>query len=237
MEYSYNTAGDSLYDDIDGLCTSTSATYPIADKRRNILAAYNQVNSLIWESAGGWQYDDSNRTTLPVAQSTLVHNQQDYSLPTSSQRIERVQIKDNGGTWRKLKAMDSRDVRDEALEEFGNEYGTPVYYDLVGRSINLYPIPTSASVTLASGISVTVSRDVSAFASASSAEPGFAKQFHRILSLAAAIDFTKDASENSRFRQMKERLETGLTRFYSKRAEENKTQIAPRGKRNWRQYT
>ena len=236
MEFNYNTNKDSLYDDVDFLCGSTSATYPILDKRRNIYNAYNNVSRLIWEAAYAWQYDDSRATTLPIAQTTMVHNQQDYSLPTNSQRVERVEIKDNGGTWQKLKAMDTRDVRNKALTEFTNTYGTPLYYDLIGRSIMLYPIPTSGTTTLASGMQVIVSRDASAFASASTAEPGFARPFHRLLSLAAAIDFTEDASRNKRFILMKERLEQGLTRFYSKRSEETKTSIQPRTKRGWRRW-
>jgi hypothetical protein len=101
----------------------------------------------------------------------------------------------------------------------------------------LYPSPASGDVTLASGLQIMVSRDVSAFSSASTTEPGFARPFHRILSLAAAIDFTRDQQEKDRFIQIKDRLEKGLVRFYSKRSEENRTSIQPLGKKNWRQYT
>jgi len=235
MEFNYNTNKDSLYDDVDYLCGSTSATYPILDKRRNIYNAYTDVSRLIWEVAYGWQYDDSNRTDLPIAQTTLVHGQQDYSIPTNAQRLERVEVKTSGGDWVKLRNIDSRNIS-TAIDEFEETDGLPIYYDMIGRSIMLYPTPSSAYCTMTSGLQVVVSRDVSAFASASTAEPGFARPFHRLLSLGAAIDFTRDPSEQKRLVQMKDRLEKGLIRFYSKREEEGKTRIEPHNKKNWCQY-
>ena len=235
MEFYYNTNQDSLYDDIDFLCGSTSATYPILDKRRNIYNAYNDVSRLIWSVAYGWQYDDSNRTDLPIAVTNLVDGQADYGLPTNAQRIERVEVMNSQGDYQKLKNIDTRDIG-ISIDEFEGTNGMPQYYDMIGRSIMLYPTPASGDVTLASGLQIIVSRDVSAFASASTAEPGFARPFHKILSLGAAIDFTRDPSELKRFVEMRNRLEQGLIRFYSKREEEGKTRIEPRNKGNWYQY-
>jgi len=235
MQFNYNATKDSLYDDIDYLCGSTSATYPILDKRRNIYNAYNDVSHLIWEVAYGWQYDDSNQTTLPVAQATLVHNQQDYTVPSVSQRIERIEIKDSNGDWVKLEAKDTRDIN-VAIDEYVSSPGLPAEYDLIGNSISLYPAPSSAYCTMTSGMQLILSRDVSAFASGSSAEPGFARPFHRILSLSASIDFTEDPQRLKKLLLMKDRLEKGLTRFYSKRMEEYKTTITPHGKNRWRRY-
>jgi hypothetical protein len=77
----------TLKSQINFLCGSTSATYPDADKVRNMNIAYQDVARLIWESASGWQYDDSNATTLPIAKGSLVHNQQDYSLPSTETKL------------------------------------------------------------------------------------------------------------------------------------------------------
>jgi hypothetical protein len=235
MQFTYSTDKSSLYDDIDYLCGSTSATYPILDKRRNIYNAYNDVSRQIWEVANGWQYDDSNRVNLPIAHTTLVHNQQDYALPTNAQRIERVEVEDSNGNWVKLAQLDTRDLS-VSISEFENSAGLPKYYDLIGTSLMLYPKPASGSCTLASGLAVIVSRDVSAFASASTAEPGFARPFHRLLSLAAALDFTQDPQQRNRFLLMKDRLEKGLVRFYSKRNEEYRTIIKPYAKSRWQRY-
>lgn len=223
--------------DIDFLCGTTSASYSTTNKRRNMNIALHDVARLIWDSEGEWRYDDSNATTLPFAQGTLVHNQQDYSLPATSQRVESVLVKNSDGDWQKLKFLDIHD-REEALPEFLQDAGIPLYYELVGRSINLYPKPHSGYVTLASGLGVYVSRDVTEIAvTATTTTPGFPPAFHRILSYSAALDFVQDQQQRNLLLLQKDRLEKGLSRFYSKRASEGKTQIRPRSKKTWRQYT
>lgn len=225
-----------IKNDINNLVGSTSATFPDASKMQSVNIKYQDVARLIWESAGGWQYDDSNMTTLPIAKATLVHNQQDYSLPSTAQRVERVELKDKGGLWSKLKPFDPADIS-IALPSFQSGNGLPLYYDLIGRSVMLYPAPSSAYCTLTSGLAVYVSRDVTEFAAtATTATPGFATPFHRILSYAAAIDFTQDPNMRQFFTNQQLRLEQGLIRFYSKRDVELPSTIKPAAKRIWRQF-
>lgn len=215
---------------------ATSASYPNADLIRNVNIAYQDVARLIWSSAGGWQFDDSNASTLPIARTTMVHNQKDYSLPSTTQRVEQVVAKDSAGNWIKLKPFDIHDLN-LAPEEYMESTGMPIYYDLMGRSIMLYPSPSSAYCTMASGLGVYISRDVTEFAvTATSSEPGFATPFHRILSYATAIDFVQDQNERNILIQQKTRLEQGLVQFYAKREVEAVTRIRPRAAKFWRQY-
>lgn len=226
----------NIKSDINFLCGSTSATYPDADKIRNINIAYQDVARTIWESAGGWQFDDSNATTLPIARTTMVHSQQDYSLPTDAQKVEEVVVKDSAGNWNKLRPFDIHDIN-IAPEEYLETAGLPLYYDTIGRSVMLYPKPSSAYCTLASGLGVYVNRDVTEFSvTASSETPGFATPFHRILSYAVALDFTQDPGQRQVFAVHKDKLEKGLVRFYAKRAVETKSEIKPHGKKVWRQF-
>lgn len=226
----------NLVADVDFLCGSTSASYPTTAKVRNINIAYQNVAREIWESAGGWHYDDSNATTLPVAKTTLVHNQRDYSLPTDAQRVHGVEVKDSTGTWNKLKYIDSSDIP-TALPEHYSSPGVPREYTLDGRSALLYPPPGSAYCTMASGLAFYVDRDVTEFpATATTSTPGFATSFHRILSLAASIDFVQDQNSVQKLVEQKARLEKGMKAFYSKRAAESKTTIKPAGKKRWSQY-
>lgn len=231
MQYS------DLRSDAYFLCGATSATYLTGDVARNINVAYNDVARQIWEVADGWQYDDSNATTLPIATATLVTDQQDYSLPTTAQRVEALYIKDSSGNRQKLKQIDPHDLS-IAPSEFLETAGMPAYYDLIGRSVMLYPKPSSTDVTLSAGMQIYLSRDVTEFAaSATTTEPGFAKPFHRILSYAAAIDFTQDERLKESLLNQKARLEQGLVRFYSKRNVERRMSVRPAGKRTWRKYT
>lgn len=216
--------------DIDFLCGSTSGTYPDADKIRNINIAYQNVATEIWRCADGWQYDDSNATTLPRGLTTLGHNQQDYTVPSTAQYIQRIEIKESNGNIVKLKAIDMTDIN-VALPEFRESPGIPQYYDLVGRSLMLYPAPSSAYCTLASGMTVWVDRDVTEFpvTAGTGSTPGFATAFHRILSYAAAIDFVQDSNEKNRLIGLKTQLENNMKNLYSKRNVERNASIRPRG--------
>jgi hypothetical protein len=226
----------NIKSDVHFICGSTSATYPDVDMIRNINIAYQETARLIWTSAGGWQFDDSNATDLPIAKTTLVHNQQDYSLPTTAQRIEAVVVKDIHGDWHRLEPFDIHDIT-IAPEEYLSEAGLPLYYDLMGRSLMLYPKPSSAYCTLSSGMGIYLSRDMTEFAvTAATAVPGFATPFHRILSYAAAIDFIQDKTDKQLIIAQKDRLEKSLKDFYAKRAVEQQTRIKPRQRRVWRQY-
>lgn len=227
----------NIKSDVYFLTNSTSASYPNADLIRNVNIAYHDIARLIWESSYGWQYDDSNATTLPVAKTTLVHNQQDYSLPTNAQRVLRVEVKDSNSNWLKLKPLDIHDIS-IAMPEYLETANIPVYYDLIGRSLMLYPKPHSGYCTTTSGLAIYVDRNVTEFVTtATTTTPGFATAFHRILSYAAAIDFSDNSPDRQFLIQQKSRLENGLIRFYSKQAEERQPTLRPSGRRGWRKYT
>lgn len=226
-----------LDSDIDFLCGSTSATYSPTNKRRNMNIAYRDVCAVIWENDGGWRYDDSNATTLPEATTNLVDGQQDYSIPSTAQRINRVEVLDSEGNAIKLSPLDMNEVGVGLPEFLGGNEGLPRYYELVGRSILLYPTPSSGHVTTTNGLTLYVDRDITELAvSATTTEPGFAPSFHRILSYAAAIDFTQDSTQRNFLIAQKDRLEQMMRRFYSKRAPEMKTAVKPRSRKRWRSY-
>jgi len=226
----------NLKADTDFLCGSTSATYPDTHKIRNFNIAYADVARTIWESDGGWSYDDSNNTDAPVAYKTLGNASGSYTIPTTAIMIEAAEVMTNGGDWQKLNPLAPQDVH-IAQEEYMTEAGMPVYYMLQGNTVRLFPPPSVNNVTLASGLAIILSRNVNEIAtSATTSEPGFASPFHRILSLAAAIDFSQDVNQKKFLLEQRYKLEAGLTRFYSKRGAEFKTQMKPAGKRVWRQY-
>jgi len=236
MRFGYDTTNkSSIFDDIDSLCGSTSATYPTLSKARNVLQAYQRVATLIWESDGTWGYDDSNATDAPKATRTMGQASATYQIPTTAMRVEGVEIKDAGSKWKKLSPLNYHELG-QSPEEFLKTSSEPLYYELTGNEVRLYPPPHSAYATLTSGLCLRISREVSAFTSASTASPGFPSAFHRILSYAAALDFERDESQRKHFLQMKDRLERGLAIFYSKRGAQYKTRIKPIGKRHWRQY-
>lgn len=166
----------------------------------------------------------------------MVHGQQDYTIPSTCQRVQRVATLDENGNWQLLKQRDIHEL-DVAPDEYRDRGGLPVEYDIFGRTLNLYPVPASASVTTADGLKVYFDRDVDQFTPGdTSKEPGFAKPFHRILSLGASIDYLRPGNRRNELVRAKDVLEEGLRKFYGKRNIEKKSRIRPYLKNKWKQY-
>jgi len=113
----------------------------------------------------------------------------------------------------------------------------PQLYDIIGDSIFLYPAPAAGDVVTAAGLKLHFDRDVTEFpVTASSEVPGFATQFHRILSYSAALDFEEDSVKRTYLVQRKDALEQGIRTFYGKRHRQYRTRIKPKSLRHRRQY-
>jgi len=236
MQFSNTTTHDGLVQDVDTLCGTTNATYDIKEKTRNINQHYREVVALIHQVIYAWQYDDSNKSDLPIYTTTLVNGQKDYEIPSTAQRIDRVEILNSQGDYERITQKDYRDITSQAMSEYLDVDGEPIHYDLIGTSIFLYPSPATGSVTMAEGLKLYVSRDVDAFTTGDTSKaPGIAKAFHRLLSLGAALDYgpiDKDYVIRER-----DRLEDSLKTFYGNRNVEEKAKIVPANKKKWRQYT
>lgn len=235
MQYFYNASKGSICDDIDFLCRSTSATYPVLDKLRNVNHAYHDVARLIWQSSDDWNWDDTNATGSPIVYRTLTNASATYQLPTTAFSIEAVEVRKTNNVWEKLRFKDLHDLK-VSPEEYMSTSGLPLFYDLDGNDIRLFPPPATGTVGTTTALALRLSRDVTDFTSAATTSPGFAVPFHRILSVAAALDFEQDSRQRTLLLHMKDRLEKGLSKFYAHRATESPNTIYPKSKRNWRQY-
>jgi len=234
----FNSLGNrqGLVQDVLFMTRSTTASYPLVDITRNINQEYHNVNRLIWESADDWHYDDSNATDFPISYTNLIDEQQDYSVPSTAQRIRRVEVLDINENYQKLEPLISEDV-DVAIDEFMETPGLPRYYDILDNSILLYPKPSLSYCTESEGLQVHYDRDIIEFTTASTtATPGFATPFHKILSLQAAIDFSEDNNKTQLWMAEKSNLIEGLKKFYGSRSLEEPGQIRPAGQRHWQQY-
>jgi len=201
-----------------------------------INAWYRRVNSWIWEVTGTWEYDDSNWTDLPIATTTIVDEQQDYEIPSTAQKIDRVEVLDSAGNYRLLKPIDKSQIESQAMSEFQESPGMPVYYDLIGRSILLYPKPSTDVVTASKGLKLYFTRDIKEFSSTdTTAEPGFVSNFHRILSLGAAYDFAVSYDMGTKANFLKgqiNELVRELKNFYGTRHRDFPARFSPK-KRNY----
>jgi len=220
-----------------GLSVSDTVSYNVKDLTRNINSWYRKANQWIWEATGTWEYDDSNYTNLPIATTDLVDGQDNYELPTIAQRLDRIEVMNAEGDYVKLTPIDKSQI-DVAMSEFADEDGMPEYYDVIGRSIILYPTPDTTKVTLSNGLKAYFSRGVNEFAiTDTSTEPGFDDNFHRLLSVGAAYDWaiSKDIDNTSRINSLSNQILTfkeEIQKFYGSRDRGMKARIIPKTESN-----
>lgn len=224
----------NLKRDVHVLAGTTSGSYPDADLMRNVNVHYKDVARTIWESDGTWSGTGGEDSTY---YRTLANASASYLIPTQALRIKQVEVQDGSGQWQKLQPI-NYDELSISPEEYLDSVGTPLRYHLEGTQIRLFPAPGTGYATMTSGMAVRLDPDVTDLAvTATTAEPSFPAAFHRILSLGAALDVVENNEDRNFLLNQKERLMTGLVRFYAKRWNEGRSQIRPKSKRFWRQYT
>ncbi len=177
------------------LTSTNSASFTDADVVILANNAVEHVEALINNADDRWEFDDSNQTDLPIATATITAGQQDYSLATSHISIDRVEIKDLTGNWKKLNPIDQHDIRFQALAEgettrngaYYSTNGTPLQYDKLANSIFLYPAP---NYTQASSLKIYFTRPPVAFlVGDTTAQPGFNPLFHDLIAYWVSYEF------------------------------------------------
>ena len=171
--------------------TNTDAnSFTAANMLLAINNAYERVATLILQSDGRWEWDDLNNTDLPIATTSLVSSQADYSIATTHLSINRIEVKDTSGNWYQLTPLNQTDLEGIALTDFLETAAQPTYYDVIGNSIFLYPAPNysqsaSLKVYFQRGPTLYTSGEVTT----GTKEPGFNSLFHRLIPLWVAYDF------------------------------------------------
>ncbi len=158
--------------------------------------ALNRVVSLIMQSDGRWQFDDSNNTDLPIGTTNLVttlgSEQQDYSISIVHLKILGVEVKNSDGNWVNMKPIDQLDLMnsDNSVTDFLKSAGMPAYYDKIGNSIFLYPKPLATSVTSTAGLKIRYQRPPGYFVYTDTTKtPGFNSLYHRLVALIASREY------------------------------------------------
>ncbi len=249
MQFSDASNLQGLIQDITFWTGMDTTAYATKDRTRNINRWYYDVFTKILQTEGAWEFDDTDKTDLAQLTATLTADQEDYELPKSLAtnsytlqggstaggilKIHRVEVKDAGGIWQKLDQFDQRDIKG-SLEEFMKNSGMPRYYDFRGNSVFLKPAPASGQVTLTAGLKLYISRELYTFTDADTTrEPGFAENFHRILSLGASKDWfdAKPGTGGDRAERVEKRLAElmdGLVKHYGARNADRTPRIRPR---------
>jgi hypothetical protein len=223
-----------IVNDIDWFLGTTVSDYPLVDKTRRINVWYGKVVTRIMQSDAKFQWDDLNASDLPIGTTSLVVNQQDYSIADSTYlKILKVECKDSAGNWIPLTQIDYNEKKNIAMAEYHKTAGTPSEFDLVANSIFLYPKPSYAS---AGGLKLYFQRTPDYFTDDDTTQtPGFVEPFHCVLSFGAAYDYalandmaTKIATLGGEIlKYMGDENHDGMIKdFYSSRNKDMKTRMS-----------
>ena len=148
------TTLNSIYDQLLYLSGQNSTSVKIADAVRLFNYAFNEYTYLALTSDGGWKFDDSSNTTPPTVTYNVVAGTSEYAIATSTLMIEAVHYY-NGNTWEVVKPVDRRLEGNTTLEAQYNTPGKPLYYDLDGNIITLFPTPSKSVID---GLKVFISK-------------------------------------------------------------------------------
>lgn len=200
--------------------------YVINDRTRNCNLGLEKVISLILRADQRWEWDDTNNTDLPIGRTNIVSGQRDYGITGATYlKITKVMCQDANGEWRTLIPIDKNSPEARNMNEQRNS-GDPKYYDLIGNSIFLEPVPNYAKTL---GLRIFFQRNVHYFVVGdTTAEPGFAQPYHRLISLYASADYLAVNEIWGRLKGVQSeiaRLENGLLEFYSARNAEDQPRI------------
>lgn len=223
----------SLYHDAVTLVGITDTSqFPIVEFTRYANNRYREVDSLIWQHTGTWEYDDSNYTNFPIATKDLEDERQDYSIPSTARKIDRVEILDVNNDYQLIYPMDKSQIRGQSTTEFYSTPGLPKYYDVMARSLFLYPAPSTNNVTLSEGLKLYFTRDIDEFSvTDTSSSPGFDNHFHRLISLGSAYDYCISHGVKEKMTGIMaemNNLKGQLTDFYGMRHRDMQPKLIPR---------
>ena len=157
-----------------------------------INSRYHQIVATILRSQDEWDFDDPNHSNTGFLKTYNLTGSQAYvELPLSDKilKVRRVEVSFDGTSWKKAEPIDIGEISDATdTTTIAQNFSTASpFYDLVGKYLYLYPIP-SANVT--NGLKVWVTREIDEFATNDTTqEPGFDEPFHRMLAIGASLDW------------------------------------------------
>jgi hypothetical protein len=196
--------------------------YPIADRTRSANEHLRNAWHIIMKAYDGWKFMDDNQsdtsTGLPYADKDIESGTDLLTLPSGALTIDGMQIKtSSSGSYNKLTII----TYEEFLEmggdgRFGSP-GTPTHAIVQGDIIRLLPSP---NITVTSGLRVHFNKEMTTFAiTDTTATPGFASPYHRIISIGIALDYAdaKGLQKAGSLRSNYNDYQSRLFDFYSER--------------------
>lgn len=179
MQFSDTTNLTGIAQIARDLTDTDSEQFPIEEITNYTNMGLDEFVRIAIKSDISWEFDGSNKSDEPEESINIVASQANYPLTTSSVEllvITRVEAKNSAGDYRKLFPINYDEIGDKPLSQLFNTEGEPLYYDLRGNDIFLYPTPP-ANIT--DGLKIFYKRNVDKFVKTDTTkEPGIPSIFH-----------------------------------------------------------
>lgn len=211
MQFNSETNGLDLYTDCrffcgletgDGGGTPDTTSYPIKAFTRNANLALDVVLAGILKADGWRPFDDTNQTgELLDVSNNLTSGTQKLALSVTWLKIGRVRIKDPSGNWI---VLDELPRHQQSTAQLTASAGLPAFYFILGNYLYFDKAPNYSST---GGIEIQFQRGASYFAYTDTTKvPGFATQFHRLVSMLPALDYCDINDLESRSAKLRSRI-------------------------------
>lgn len=229
MVYNDTSTNQGIVQDIYFGISANSSSYPIADVTRAVNLGLDKVSAIILQADNRWQFDDKNNTTLPIATTDLVNNQQDYEFDSSFLEVEKVMVADPSGNYYEVRNMDIHDQNVSSyLENQTANLGQPYRYDVIGNSILLDTRPNYAYTD---GLKVYFKRKADYFTTGDTTKvPGFAPQFHKYLSFYGQYEYAvaKSLAKAEQIKRDMLEMEKQIALYYATRSNDYRPRFISR---------
>jgi hypothetical protein len=161
----------------------------LAEFTNRINQALDDIAIKMFQVDNTWSFDDSEHSDFPEATTDLVASQSDYALASTHMIIDRVEVKDTAGNWRKITPLAEQSLN-IPVSDFMDEPADPIYYTLKSNSIILYPAPNYAQDD---SLKVFFQRPMEYFASSDTTKTaGFPSLFQKLIPLYASYYYATD---------------------------------------------
>lgn len=192
MQFNSNSTSQDMVSLANLFTKQNNTSFPLTEKVIYANMGNRIILTTIHEAYGGWKYDDRNNTDFPIATTELTANTVNFALPVDTNQLNGVYVLTPNTTdsWTKLTPITLEKINQmEAEPNFNNTASTPQYYRALSNSIKLYP---ASNVTVASGLMVEYSRDISTFATTDTTKTaGFDTTFHEALPVYMGYQFAQ----------------------------------------------
>jgi len=221
-----------IFDVIDDNCDSTSTSYTVVKKTRDINLAVDKFLAMAIQDSGTWQIDDTAHTKDPIILTNLVSGQRDYHFTVDEQSnfildIYRVMIANSEGVFYDLETVDqqSKDYKSLGFVDGQDIEGKPNKYDKTGNGVFLDPIP---DYNYTNGLKMFINREAYQFLTTDTTKvPGFCPLFHEYFALRPSYQYAyrKGLKNTAELRNEMLLMERDISEYFNKRSKDEPTQI------------